>query len=119
MRGFSVLVALVFVLAISGLAHAQTGAREFAARLDSSRAFYHDRSYGGAEVIYRSSGVATPEAARASWLGSQKGHRELLLSGSITDVQCVGGVCVGRGPATTSKTVTRSRSVTRGWFRRR
>ncbi|MFN5947249.1 MAG: hypothetical protein ACK43N_02005 [Pirellulaceae bacterium] len=121
--------------------YCQTGAYEYAQQMNRSGAFRHDPGFRGAEVIYRSSGMATPEAARAAWLQSRAGHRELLLSGAITDIQCVGNVCVGRGggsvapasytmstgnaegsqvavsnaaPTTTSRTY----STRRRWFRR-
>lgn len=120
--------------------YCQTGAYEYAQQMNRSGAFRHDPGFRGAEVIYRSSGTATPEAARAAWLQSRAGHRELLLSGSITDIQCVGNVCVGRGggsvvpasyttggnfegsPMVTSSGSTtnngRTYSTRRRWFRR-
>jgi len=67
----------------------------FAATLNASGGLFHDNSYNGAEVVYRSSGVATEEAARRSWMRSP-GHRRLLLAGRISEVVCVGNVCVGR-----------------------
>ena len=67
----------------------------FAATLNASGGLFHDNSYNGAEVVYRSSGVATEEAARRSWMRSP-GHRRLLLAGKISNVVCVGNVCVGR-----------------------
>jgi len=67
----------------------------FAATLNASGGLFHDSSYNGAEVIYRTSGVATEDAARRSWMRSP-GHRRLLLAGKISDVVCVGNVCVGR-----------------------
>lgn len=87
---------LVVVLCMSCVANAQTGALGFAQQLHSSGRFHHDRSFGGPEVIYWSSGGATPQAAHAAWMRSP-GHRSLVASGQITDVQCYGGVCVGRG----------------------
>lgn len=106
MKTFSMV--LVFILAIIGFsleAHAQadcssgvcitSGARAYAARMNSTRVFRHDASFQGAEVIYQSSGVATPEAAKTWWMNSPP-HRRLLLSGAIQDIQCVGSVCVGR-----------------------
>ena len=67
----------------------------FATTLNASGGLFHDNSYNGAEVVYRSSGVATEEAARRSWMRSP-GHRRLLLAGKISNVVCVGNVCVGR-----------------------
>lgn len=67
----------------------------FAATLNASGGLFHDNSYNGAEVVYRSSGVATEEAARRSWMRSP-GHRRLLLAGRVSEVVCVGNVCVGR-----------------------
>lgn len=72
-----------------------SGAHEYAVRLNGSRAFRHDPRFGGAEVIYKSSGIATEADARRWWMNSPP-HRKLLLSGAIQDVACVGGVCVGR-----------------------
>lgn len=114
--------ALVATWCISAVASAQcpggvcplrsrgdTGAASFAATLSQSRGLFHDRSYSGAEVVFKSSGVATPEAAHAAWQNSPP-HRALVNAGAITDVQCVGNSCVGRG-AGVSTTVARS-SVT-------
>lgn len=67
----------------------------FATTLNASGGLFHDNSYNGAEVVYRSSGVATEEDARRSWMRSP-GHRRLLLAGKISNVVCVGNVCVGR-----------------------
>lgn len=71
-----------------------TGVREFAERLNVGR-FAHDPTYVGAEVIYQSSGPATEAAAIAAWQESPA-HNDLLPE--ITEVACVGNVCVGRGP---------------------
>lgn len=102
---------ILCVLVLSSFAVGQeTGARSFAASLNASRSFHHDRSFGGAEVIFRSSGVATQQQAFAAWSRSP-GHARLIDAGLITDVQCVGGVCVGRGGE--SSTVTRSVQTTR------
>jgi uncharacterized protein YkwD len=72
-----------------------SGATQYAAVLNNRRGLRHDRSYNGAEVVYRSSGPATQEMAVASWMNSP-GHRNLLQSGAITSIACVGNVCVGR-----------------------
>lgn len=92
-----------------------TGAASFAARLNQSRGLFHDRSYAGAEVVFRSSNTATPEAAHRAWANSP-GHARLINAGLITDVQCVGGVCVGRGggggsSTSVSTTTTRTTST--------
>lgn len=76
-----------------------TGAAQFAADLNDRGALFHDRQFRGAEVLYQSSGPATPTAAHAAWQNSP-GHRRLVNSGQITDVACVGNVCVGRGSST-------------------
>jgi hypothetical protein len=105
MKRFTILsVACLLVLVLSEIASAQvcgpdgctSDAGVYASRLNASRAFRHDRSYGGAEVIYRSSGEATEAEAREWWMNSPA-HRRLLVSGAIQDVACVGNVCVGRG----------------------
>jgi len=105
MKRFNILsVACLLVLVLSEIASAQvcgpdgctSGAGVYASRLNASRAFRHDHSYGGAEVIYRSSGEATEAEAREWWMNSPA-HRRLIVSGAIQDVACVGNVCVGRG----------------------
>jgi len=78
-----------------GSSVSHNGRSSFADTLNASGVLYHDHSYGGAEVVYRSSGVATESAARSAWMRSP-GHRRLLMSGKITQVTCVGNVCVGR-----------------------
>lgn len=72
------------------------GTKEFAIRLNQRGGLFHDRSFSGAEVIYRSSGTATEAEARRWWMNSPP-HRRLLVSGAIQQVVCVGSVCVGRG----------------------
>ena len=95
----------LLVLASAGTVSAQSSARDFAARLNGSRFFGHDRSWSGAEVIYRSSSVATEADARRWWMSSPA-HRRLLLSGAISDVACVGSVCVGRSSSSFSSSVS-------------
>jgi uncharacterized protein YceK len=97
-----ILLALLLVAGCSSAAKAQTcvdgscgSAAGYASRLNGSRIFRHDPSWGGAEVIYRSSGTATEAEARQWWMNSPP-HRKLLVSGAIQDIACVGGVCVGR-----------------------
>jgi len=74
---------------------ATSGALEYATVLNSTNIFRHDPGFRGAEVIFRTTGTATIEQAKASWLRSPA-HRKLLLSGAINDIRCVGSVCVGR-----------------------
>lgn len=120
MKGFcfgsrSLLLALAVFMGLAGCACCQDlGSTGFAAHLNATNRFHHADGYHGAEVIYRSSGVATEQAAIAKWMRSRDGHRELLQSGAITEISCVGGVCVGRGPAMRSSTV--SRTYTRNSF---
>lgn len=96
---FIVVLALLFAGSVAVAQDCSSGqcgsAAGYAARLNGSRLFRHDTSWGGAEVIYRSSGVATEAEARKWWMNSPP-HRKLLVSGAIQDVACVGGVCVGR-----------------------
>ena len=73
-----------------------TGAHEYAVKMNNGRFFRHDPAFRGPEVIFRSSGQATPEQANQWWMNSPP-HRRLLVAGLIQDVQCVGSVCVGRG----------------------
>jgi len=87
----------------------QSGAFEYAQQMNNSGFFRHDRNWGGAEVIYRSSGVATQEDAMRWWMNSPP-HRRLVQSGQITDVQCVGGVCVGRSGGSSSYSYNSSTS---------
>jgi hypothetical protein len=68
--------------------------RNFAARLDNASSLYHDTSFVGPEVVFMSSGVATEDQAIAAWRMSP-GHNALLPS--ITEIECVGNACVGRG----------------------
>lgn len=81
----------------------QTGAYEYAVKMNSGRFFRHDAGFRGPEVIFKSSGQATPEQANRWWMNSPP-HRRLLVAGLIQDVQCVGNVCVGRGAGTGTKT---------------
>ncbi len=70
------------------------GSGVLAARLNARGVLQHDTSYSGPEVLFQSSGVATEEQAIAAWQQSP-GHAALLPE--ITEIDCVGGVCVGRG----------------------
>ena len=108
---FRLFVGMAVLMGAPGLARSQTGAYEFAVRMNSSGGLYHDPGFSGPEVVYRSSGMATPAAAHSAWQRS-RGHARLVNAGLITDVQCVGNVCVGRGAGTQS-TVARSRTVSR------
>jgi len=81
-------------------------ASAYAARMNAGGFFRHDRSWGGAEVIYRSSGQASESEARQWWMNSP-GHRKLLVSGAIQDVACVGGVCVGRSAQAVRNNLTK------------
>jgi len=115
-RALSMLVACVFMFCLAaGQAQAQLGTQEFAQRMSARGGLYHDPMFRGAEVVYRSSGIATQEAAMASWMRSPP-HRALVTSGKITEVSCSGGVCVGRGPGVSMQrttTTTRSRQISR------
>jgi len=113
------IVAVVMFGGCCGSALAQFGAGEFAARLAASGRLHHDGAFHGPEVVYMSSGVATQEAAVSSWMLSRAGHRELLVSGAITEIACVGNACVGRGAPTVSRSVTRTRQSTRSPLVRR
>lgn len=73
-----------------------SGAASFAARLNDRGALFHDRAFNGPEVVYRSSEPATEADALAAW-NQSPGHRRLVQSGKITEIACVGNVCVGRG----------------------
>lgn len=78
------------------LAQDTYGSASFANFLNSSGRFHHARNYGGAEVIYRSSGTANQADAMRWWMNSPP-HRRLIQAGMIQEIQCVGNVCVGRG----------------------
>ena len=69
------------------------GTAAYAASMQRSRVFQHDRAYRGVEVIFWSSGPATPEQAMAVWRNSP-GHAALLPR--VRVVRCVGNYCVGR-----------------------
>ncbi len=73
-----------------------TGAASYAATLNETGALFHDPTFVGPEVLYQSSGPASEAAALAEWAKSP-GHRRLVRSGQITEIACVGNVCVGRG----------------------
>lgn len=81
----------------------QTGAYEYAVRMNRGGFFRHDPAFRGPEVIFKSSGQATPEQANRWWMNSPP-HRRLVAGGLISDVQCVGNVCVGRGFGSVTKT---------------
>lgn len=95
MKNFVLLFVFFVVGAFTSAAFAQSGAYEYASRMNNGGFFRHDRNWGGAEVIYRSSGMANRADAMRWWMNSPP-HRRLIMSGQITDIQCVGGVCVGR-----------------------
>ena len=118
MRTFVSLVSFIALAGMCASAFAQdTGAGSFAATMNASGRMYHDRSFNGPEVVYRSSGPATQDGAMAAWMRSP-GHRALVSTGQITDVQCIGNVCVGRGAGTVTKSSTVTRTATRRrWFR--
>lgn len=101
MKKFLALSAFFVAGAVTSVAFGQSGAFEYANRMNSGGFFRHDRSFNGAEVIYRSSGTATEADAMRWWMNSPP-HRRLVQSGQITDIQCVGGVCVGRSGGTSS-----------------
>jgi uncharacterized protein YkwD len=101
MKKLLALVAFFVAGAVTSATFAQSGAYEYAQRMNSGGFFRHDRSFGGAEVIYRSSGTATEADAMRWWMNSPP-HRRLVQSGQITDIQCVGGVCVGRSGGSSS-----------------
>lgn len=82
--------------------------RNFAARLDASNTLYHDHSFVGPEVVFMSSGIATEEQAIAAWRRSP-GHNALLPS--ITEIECVGNACVGRGQGVVQSTRMTVRSA--------
>lgn len=101
MKKFFALSAFFVAGAVTSVSFGQTGAFEYAQQMNNSGFFRHDRGFNGAEVIYRSSGTATEADAMRWWMNSPP-HRRLVQSGQITDVQCVGGVCVGRSGGTSS-----------------
>lgn len=101
MKKFFALCAFFVAGAVTSVAFGQSGAFEYANRMNSGGFFRHDRSFNGSEVIYRSSGTATEADAMRWWMNSPP-HRRLVQSGQITDIQCVGGVCVGRSGGTSS-----------------
>jgi hypothetical protein len=91
-------IILIILLAASVPSQAadQFGTTAYAKVLNQSRVFRHDPNYRGAEVIFKSSGRATQADAMRAWMQS-KGHRALIRAGRITEIRCVGRVCVGRG----------------------
>ena len=95
----SFVLALCFLLGTVATSAFAQSAYDYASRMDRGGFFRHDRSWGGAEVIYRSSGIATRADAMRWWMNSPP-HRRLVQSGQITDIACVGNVCVGRSGGT-------------------
>jgi hypothetical protein len=101
---FAVLFALVFIAPSygqcqSGACSFQSssfGSFEYARTMQRTRVFAHDRSFRGAEVIFRSSGTATRSQAMSSWLRSRP-HAALIRAGRIKEIACSGNFCVGRG----------------------
>lgn len=111
---------LVLLFFVAGLlcqeCVAQT-AESYAVRMNASGSLRHDASFGGAEIIYRSSGMATEADARRWWMNSPR-HRALLTSGAITDIACVGNVCVGRSSGASGRTYQVQRQRMRVRIRR-
>lgn len=95
MKNLVLLVAFFVAGTFTSAVFAQSSAQDYASRMNRGGFFRHDRSWGGAEVIYRSSGMATQADAMRWWMNSPP-HRRLIQSGQITDIACVGNVCVGR-----------------------
>lgn len=104
LRRFSVvllvLAALCFAVAPAfagdcpnGNCAADRGAGTYVVVMARTRVFRHDPTYRGAEVIFWSSGQATPEAAIATWRASPA-HAALLPR--IRVIRCAGNFCVGR-----------------------
>lgn len=112
--GFFVAMLCIASFGMASLANAQDlGASSFAEQLNGSRGLYHDGTFNGPEVVYKSSTIATEQAAIATWQASPK-HAALLNSGAITSIRCSGNACVGRGPAVESTTtVNKTRTVKR------
>ncbi len=69
------------------------GTNRFARRLNRHPVLHHSPFARGPEVVYRSSGRATKQAAIASWQNSPP-HAALLPR--VTNIVCRGRVCVGR-----------------------
>lgn len=86
---------LICVLSVLPTTCLADGHLQFARKLNQHRRLYHDRTYNGAEVVYRSSGTATRQGAIQAWLNSPP-HRALLQAGKIRNIVCHGNVCVGR-----------------------
>ena len=87
---------IAFVLGLLATECFAQSAHDYASQMNRTRVFRHDSTWRGAEVIYMSSGIATEAQARQWWMRSP-GHRALIVSGSITEIACVGNYCVGRG----------------------
>jgi hypothetical protein len=96
MKNVFLAVALSVVFCASVNAQEYYGTSDFASYLNNTGRFHHAKNYGGAEVIYRSSGFANESDAMRWWMNSPP-HRRLVQSGMIQEIRCVGNVCVGRG----------------------
>ena len=97
MKLSAVLVVLVCVsMSVSAYGQDSYGSSNFASFLNNTGRFHHANNFGGAEVIYRSSGTANQADAMRWWMNSPP-HRRLVQAGMIQEIRCVGNVCVGRG----------------------
>jgi hypothetical protein len=92
MRTLIALIVVCFVVPSFAMADSQD---RFARRLRVGPLRHAKIGRHGPEVVFRSSGRATPEAAMSSWATSP-GHAALINSGQISRVVCNGRVCVGR-----------------------
>lgn len=122
------ILALMALMVMGCMAKAQevqtSPAYQHAVYLETSGQFHHDAS-AVAEVIYKAPTQATPAMAQAAWMNSPP-HRALIVSGQITDIQCYGGTCVGRGysyyaysyPQATYQQPVQRRGLFGGLFRR-
>ena len=95
---FSAVAVTLVCISMSVTAYGQDsyGSSNFASFLNNTGRFHHANNFGGAEVIYRSSGVANQADAMRWWMNSPP-HRRLIQAGMIQEIRCVGNVCVGRG----------------------
>lgn len=111
MKNFVFAVALSVVACVSVNAQEYYGSSNFASYLNNTGRFHHANNYGGAEVIYRSSGMANESDAMRWWMNSPP-HRRLIQAGMIQEIRCVGNVCVGRGGNGGSQSITSADNTT-------
>jgi hypothetical protein len=96
MKRFVCFAVALAVLSTCSVGFADGPHDRFARRLNRHPILHHAMfGRSGAEVVYRSSGVATQAAAMQWWMNSPP-HKAQFDAGRIHSIVCHGRVCVGR-----------------------